>query len=85
MRALLTYGSLLIVLAIIALSVSSQLRANKRLLSAAPAASGASSAPFGGSSSPSVSQFQAELDKALKASARHTNEQAASAGEDGTR
>ena len=84
MRALLTYGSLLIVLAVIALSVNNQLRANRRLLPSA-AASSASSAPFGGSSSPSVSQFQAELDKAMKASARHTDEQAASAGEDGAR
>jgi hypothetical protein len=32
-----------------------------------------------------VSQFQAELDKAMKASARHRDDQAASAGEDGTR
>jgi len=84
MRVLLTYGSLLIVLAVIALSVSNQLRANKRLLRSV-AASSASSAPFGGSSSPSVSQFQAELDKAMKASARHADDQAASAGEDGTR
>ena len=85
MRSLLTFGSLLIVLAIIALLVSNQLRANKRLLVAAPAASDAASAPFGGSSSPSVAQFQSELDKVLKAGARHTADQAASAGDDGTR
>jgi hypothetical protein len=85
MRVMFTLGSLLIVLAIIGVSVSSQLRANRRLLSAAGAASGASSAPFGGSNSPSVSQVQSEFDQALKASARHTEEQAASAGEDGTR
>jgi hypothetical protein len=85
MRAMLTYGSLLIVLAIVALLASNQLRANKRLLSTAPAASDASSAPFGGSSSPTVAQYQRELDKAMKAAARHTDDQAASAGEDGTR
>ena len=85
MRAMLTYGSLLIVLAIVALLAGNQLRANKRLLSTAPAVSDASSAPFGGSSSPTVAQYQRELDKAMKASARHTDEQAASAGEDGTR
>jgi hypothetical protein len=82
---MLTFGSLLIVLAVIALSVSGQLRANKRLLSAAPGASDASSAPFSGSSSPTVSDYQRELDKAMKASARHTDDQAASAGEDGSR
>lgn len=81
MRAVLTYGSLLIVLAVIALSMSKQLRADKRLLPASDAAS----APFGGSSSPSVAQYQRELDEAMKASARHTDDQAASAGEDGTR
>jgi hypothetical protein len=85
MRAMLTYGLLLIVLAIVALLASNQLRANKRLLSTAPAASDASSAPFGGSSSPTVAQYQRELDKAMKAAARHTDDQAASAGEDGTR
>ena len=85
MRAMLTYGSLLIVLAIVALLASNQLRANRRLLTTAPAASDASSAPFGGRDTTSVSEYQRELDKAMKASARHTDEQAASAGEDGTR
>jgi hypothetical protein len=84
MRALLTFGSLLIVLAVIALSVRSQLQASKRFLPPA-AASDASSAPFGGSSSPSVAQYQRELDQAMKASAQHTDDQAASAGEDGAR
>ena len=89
MRALLTFGSLLIVLAVVALSVKSQLQANKRFLASAPApapaASGAASAPFEGSSSPSVAQFQRELDKTLRETARHRDDQAASAGEDGTR
>jgi hypothetical protein len=85
MRALLTFGSLLIVLAVIGLSVRSQLQASKRFLPAAAGASDASSAPFGGSSSPTVAQYQRELDKAMKAAAQHTADQAASAGEDGTR
>jgi hypothetical protein len=85
MRAFLSIASLLIVLAIVAVSVRSQLQASKRYLPSAAAASDASSAPFGGSSSPSVAQFQGELDKALKADARHTDDAAASAGEDGTR
>ena len=85
MRAMLTFGSLLIVLGVIALTVRNQLQASKRFLPSASAASDASSAPFGGSSSPTVSQYQRELDKAMKAASRHTDEQAASAGEDGTR
>lgn len=83
MRAMLTLGSLLIVLAIIGLSVRSQLQANKRFLPSA-AASDAASGAYGGNN-PTVSQYQRELDKAMKASAQHTADQAASAGEDGTR
>ena len=83
MRAMLTYGSLLIVLAIIALSMRTQLQANKRVLPSA--ASGAASDPFAGTPQNQVSQYQRELDQAMKAAARHTDEQAASAGEDGTR
>ena len=89
MRALLTFGSLLIVLAVVAVSLRSQLQADKRYLpsaaAAAAAGSDAASGPFGGSSSPTVSQFQHELDKAMRADAQHTADQAASAGEDGTR
>ncbi len=84
MRAMLTFASLLIVLAVVALAMRSQLQASKRFLPAS-AASDAASAPFGGSSSPSVAQYQRELDKAMKAEAQHTADQAASAGEDGTR
>ena len=83
MRAFLSIASLLIVLAVVAISMRSQLQAGKRYLPSAAAASDASSAPFGGSSSPSVAQFQHELDQAMKAGARHTDA-AASAGEDGT-
>jgi hypothetical protein len=84
MRAMLTYGSLLIVLAVIALSVNQQLRASSRFLPSA-AASGAASGPLAGTPANQVSQYQRELDQAMKAAARHTDEQAASAGEDGTR
>ena len=73
---------LLIVLGCIGLTVRSQLQASKRFL---PPAAAASSAPFGGSSSPTVSEYQRELDKAMKAATQHTADQAASAGEDGTR
>ena len=84
MRAL-SFVMLLIVLACIGLTVRSQLQASKRFLPSATAASDASSAPFGGSSSPTMSQYQRELDKAMKAATQHTADQAASAGEDGTR
>ena len=86
MRAMLTFGSLLIVLAIVALSMRTQLQANKRFMpSAAAAASEAASGPFTGTPQNQVSQYQRELDKAMKAASHHTDEQAASAGEDGTR
>ncbi len=85
MRALLTFASLLIVLAVIAVLARTQLRADKRFLPAAAAASDASSAPFGGSSAPSVAQFQRELDKTLSEAASHREAESASAGEDGTR
>ena len=84
MRALLTYGSLLIVLGVVALTVRTQLQASKRFLPSA-AASEAASGTLVGTPANQVSQYQRELDKAMKAAARHTDEQAASAGEDGTR
>ena len=84
MRAMLTFGSLLIVLAVIALSMRAQLQANRRFLPSG-AASDAASGPLVGTPVNQVSQYQRELDKAMKAAARHTDEQAASAGEDGTR
>jgi hypothetical protein len=84
MRSMLTYGSLLIVLAVIALTVRTQLHASKRFLPTA-AASGAASGALVGTPANQVSQYQRELEQAMKASARHTDDQAASAGEDGTR
>ena len=83
MRAMLTFGSLLIVLAVIAVSVRSQLSASKRYLPAA--ASDAASGALTGSPQNQVSQYQRQLDAAMKAAAQHTADQAASAGEDGTR
>jgi hypothetical protein len=84
MRAMLTFASLLIVLAIIAVSVRSQLNANKRFVPSA-AASDAASGALAGSPQNQVSQYQRQLDEAMKAAAQHTADQAASAGEDGTR
>ena len=82
MRAFLTLGSLLIVLAIIALSVRSQLQANRRFLPTAQAASGAASMPLNGSPQQVMSQYQRELDKAMKAGVQHTADQAASAADE---
>jgi len=84
MRAMLTFASLLIVLAIIAVSVRSQLNANKRFVPSA-AASDAASGGLTGSPQNQVSQYQRQLDAAMKAAAQHTADQAASAGEDGAR
>jgi len=84
MRAMLTFASLLIVLAIIAVSVRNQLNASKRFVPAA-AASDAASGALTGSPQNQVTQYQRQLDAAMKAAAQHTADQAASAGEDGTR
>jgi hypothetical protein len=73
MRAFFTIGSLLIVLAIIGLSMRSQLQSNKRFLPTGEAASGA------GTPQQAVSQYQREVEQAMKASAQHTADQAASA------
>jgi predicted lipid-binding transport protein (Tim44 family) len=80
MRAMLTFGSLLIVLAVIAVSVRNELRASKALLPSA-----AASGPFVGTPQNQVSQYQKAVEQAMKADARHTADQAASVGEDGTR
>jgi hypothetical protein len=77
---MLTFGSLLIVLAIVAVSMRHQLQPDKRSLPP-----GAASGSLTGSPQNQVSQYQRELDAAMKASAQHTADQAASAGEDGTR
>jgi len=81
MRAFLTLGSLLVVLAIIALSVRSQLQANRRFLPTSAAASGGASVPLDGTPRQVMSQYQHELDQAMKADAQHTADQAASAAD----
>jgi hypothetical protein len=70
MKALISFASLLIVLAVVAVSVRNELRATKKFLpAAASGASDAASLPFGGTSSPTVSQFQHELDKTMQQAA----------------
>jgi len=82
MRALLTFGSLLIVLAVIALSVRNQLHASQRFLPAAGAASDAAVAPLTGSPKQMTSQYQREVNQAIQADAQHTADQAASAADE---
>lgn len=84
MRTMLTFASLLIVLAVIAVSMRSQLNASKRVLAPAGASDAASGA-LTGSPQNQVSQYQRQLDAAMKASAQHTADQAASATEDDAR
>ena len=69
----------MLVLGIIAVSVRNQMHASRALLSGPTAEA---SAPFGGTSSPNVAQFQRELDKALRDSAAHTANATASADAD---
>ena len=83
MRALLTFGGLLVVLAIIALTARHQLDTNRRFLpGAASAASGASSEPFGGATQVTPAQYQQELNKVLREGAQQGADRAASAGDD---
>ncbi len=83
MRAMLTFGSLLIVLAVIAVSVRNQLRASQGLMPSAAAS--AASGPFTGTPRNQVSQYQKAVEQAMKADAQHTADQAASAADDGAR
>jgi len=82
---MLTFGSLLIVLAIISITVRNQLHASKRFLPAAAASDAAPLAIDPGHPQQAVSQYQRELDNAMKAGAQHTADQAASAADEGTR
>ena len=75
MKAMFSLVGLLVVLAIVGINVRNHLRA-VRQLAPAPASAEAASAPFGGASSPSVAQFQQELDKQM----RNASERAAGAG-----
>jgi hypothetical protein len=86
MRATLTFGSLLIVLAVVSILVRHQLHAEKRFLPAAAAASGGAPAAIDPSNpQQAVSQYQRDLDKAMKAAAQHTADQAASVADEGAR
>jgi hypothetical protein len=67
-RAIFGLVGLLVVLAIVGINVRNELHAQKALL-VAPAGAAGASAPFGGTSSPSVAQFQQELNKAMRGSA----------------
>ena len=58
--------ALVIVLAIVGINVRNELHAQKALLPAPADAASAASAPFGGTSSPGVAQFQQELNKAMR-------------------
>lgn len=75
MRATLGVLGLVVVLAIVGINVRNQLHAAKQLVPA-PVAASAASGPFGGTSSPSVAQFQQELNRQMQAA----SERAASAG-----
>jgi hypothetical protein len=72
--------ALVFVVAIIGVNVRNELRATRGAMSASAAADAAStaSAPFGGTSSPSVSQFQHELDATM----RQVNARAARSGDE---
>ena len=85
MRAMLTFGSLLIVLAIVSVLVRSQLHASKRYLPEVAASGVAPITVDPSHPQQAVSQYQRELDKAMKASAQHTADQAASIADDGAR
>jgi hypothetical protein len=74
MKAMFSLVGLLVVLAIVGINMRNHLRA-VRQLAPAPAGAEAASAPFGGTSSPSVAQFQQELDKQM----RSASDRAASA------
>ena len=85
MRAMLTFGSLLIVLAIVSISVRNQLHASKRFLPAVAASGVGPVTVDPDHPQQAVSQYQRELDKAMKAAAQHTADQAASIADDGAR
>jgi len=77
MKAVFTFGSLLVVLAVVALSVRSQLHAGK---SAPPPADAASTA-LAGTPRQQLSQYQRAVGQAMQADAQHTADEAASAAD----
>lgn len=80
MRAFITFGSLLIVLAVIALLVRNQLHAGRRVVPAGAASDAAAS--LSGSPQQITSQYQRQLNQAIQADAQHTADQAASAADE---
>ncbi len=66
MRGIFSLVALVVVLAIVGINVRNELHAQRGLIEPAAVAPGAASAPFGGTSSPSVAQFQQELNKAMQ-------------------
>ena len=85
MRAMLTFTSLLIVLAVVAVAVRNQLHASQRFLPATAASGAAPIVVDPANPQQAVSQYQRDLDKAMKADAQHTADLAASAADEGTR
>jgi len=83
---MLTFGSLLIVLAVIAISVRNQLHATRKFRPEAAASAGGVVVPAIDPNDPqkAIAAYQRELDKAMKASAQHTADQAASAADEAT-
>jgi hypothetical protein len=84
MRLLFTFGGLLVVLAVIALSARHQLEANRRFLPAAGGVSGvgAASGTSGGSPQVTPAQYQRQIEQALRDGAQQGADRAASAGAD---
>ncbi len=87
MRALFTFGGLLVVLAVIALLARHQLDAQRRLLPAATASApafavGGASVAAGDVPQVTTDQYKRELDKVLREGAQRSADRAASAGDD---
>ena len=84
---MLSIGSLLIVLAIVAILVRNQLHATRGYRPDVAASSAGVAVPTVDANDPqkALSQYQRELDKAMKAGAQHTADQAASAADEATR
>ena len=85
MRTLLTFGSLLVVLAIVAILVRHQVDARQRVLPAVAAPGAAPGTIDAGRPQQAVSQYQRDIDNAIRADAQHTADLAASAADEGTR
>jgi hypothetical protein len=65
MRALFSIVSLLVVVAVIAISAKHQLAASRQLVGAPASSAADAAAPFGGASQPTPAQFKRELERTL--------------------